>query len=211
MSPFFQITDSSIQAIIWVGAGLSLLSVLFRLYSRFRGPRRLFWDDAFVVLAECLVLTTAALWQWYAQFMYYVLDAESGQIVPGPQLFPDLRRFLNMQLIAELFFYTTLILVKLSFLFFFRRLGHNVHRQKYLWWPVLIFALINYVVSLADVQYKCYTSSLEFTIAWCSSAEANVFTMATLKANMALDVISDFLSKKHTVQEHEYLDLTDLG
>jgi hypothetical protein len=179
---------------VWAGASLSLLSVLLRLYARFRGPRRIYWDDGFIIFAELLILITAGLWQWAAKFMFYVLDAESGIVTLGPQLFPDLRAWLNVQLIAELFFYTTLVLVKLSFLFFFKRLGQNVMGQKYIWWPVLVFCLVVYVISIGNVQYKCYSSSLEVVATYCASVEANNFTMATLRANMALDVFSDFLS-----------------
>jgi hypothetical protein len=140
-----------------------------------------------------LVLTTAGLWQWSAKFMFYILEAESSLAIPGPQLLSDLRHWLDVQLIAELFFYTTLVFVKLSFLFFFRRLGQNVQGQKYIWWPVLVFSLIVYVISIGNVQYKCYSRDLEVVLTYCTSEEANNFTMATLRANMAIDVFSDFL------------------
>lgn len=129
--------------------------------------------------------------------MYYVLEVDTGIIkVPSlPRVYSDLHHWLQVQLIAEIFFYTTLILVKLSFLFFFKRLGENVRGQKQLWWPVLAFALIVYFVSIGNMQYKCYTGSLEVELVYCTSAEANDFTMTTMKANMALDVFSDFLSE----------------
>jgi hypothetical protein len=45
-----------------------------RLYSRFRGPRRLFLDDGFAIFAGCLIITTGGLWQWAARDMYWTLD-----------------------------------------------------------------------------------------------------------------------------------------
>lgn len=46
---------------------------------------------------------------------------------------PDLRHFINVKLITQTFYYTQLVLVKLWFLFFFRRLGQNIQKQKYIW------------------------------------------------------------------------------
>ncbi|KUI59523.1 hypothetical protein VP1G_06755 [Cytospora mali] len=187
------VSHDAFLAILWTMAGLSLIFLLFRLFSRFRGPRRLYWDDAFIMVAESMVLATVGVWKWAVDAMYYVLNTQSGLAVPGPRIYTDVRRYLNAQITVQILFYTTLLLVKLSFLSFFRRLGHNVSRQKYIWWPVLVFSVITYVVSIADIQFKCYSSPVDFVLTWCASAEANDFTMATMKANMALDVTSDFL------------------
>lgn len=129
--------------------------------------------------------------------MYYVLNVRSGLQLPGRELFPDLRIFLDVQLFNHLAFYTILILVKLAFLFFFKRLGANVQNQKYIWWPVLGFSLATYFISVGNIQYKCYTSSLDFVLTFCPGKENNNFIMDTMKANMALDVVSDFMSMPH--------------
>ncbi|ROV91192.1 hypothetical protein VMCG_09333 [Cytospora schulzeri] len=174
------ISYDTFLGVIWAGAALSLIFVIFRLYSRFRGPGRLYWDDAFVIFAEVLVLTSAGLWQWGAKFMYYVLEVKSGLAAPGPELIPEMWKFLDVTLAMELFFYTSLILVKLSFLFFFRRLGQNVQRQRYIWWFVLIFCLVVYAISLGDMEYSCYKGSLEVIEGYCTSHAANDFTVASL-------------------------------
>ncbi|KAI1653466.1 hypothetical protein F4813DRAFT_399845 [Daldinia decipiens] len=166
-------------SILWTGAGLSLISVFLRLISRFRGPRRLYWNDAFVILGEIL-------------FMYYVLDVSNGIAPPGPQLLIAMRHFLDVQHIADVLFYTTLVLVKLSLLFFFRRLGHNVQGQKYIWWPFFIFSLLVYIISLGDTKFTCF-GDLEFAAGWCSSKDGSAYQLNVVKANMALDVFSDFL------------------
>lgn len=126
--------------------------------------------------------------------MYYILDISSGLTAPGADFFPKLIVFTRIQFVILIFFYTTLFAVKLSFLFFFRRLGQRVHGQQYIWWPVLVFSLISYAVSLGDIQYTCLLGPAESLVTYCNFASATNFTLATLKVNCALDVFSDLLS-----------------
>lgn len=180
---------------MWTGTCLSLIFLVLRLVSRFRaGSRQLFLDDWFAIFASILVLITAALWQWTAADMYYVLDISAGLSVPDADFYTKLILFARIQFVVEFFFYTTLIAVKLSFLLFFRRLGQRVQGQQYIWWPVLFFSLVSYIVSLGDIQYACELGPAETLVTYCNSASATNFTTATLKANCALDVFSDFLS-----------------
>lgn len=178
-----------------------MLAVLLRLYSRLGGPRRLFWDDVFIIVAEIVAISIAALWQWSVDSMYSVLEILTTQAIQGSLSDAEgsWRRFLNMQLVASTFFPTTLLLVKLSFLFFFKRLGKHVHLQKYLWWPVLIFTVATFAVSISDGDHDCFRGSLEVQLQHVKSETGlkqtcGNFSMSTLKINMALDVVSDFLS-----------------
>lgn len=126
--------------------------------------------------------------------MYYVLKISAGVTAPGADFFPRLTSFARVQFAVELFFHTTLFAVKLSFLFFFRRLGQRVQGQQYIWWPVLFFSVASYAVSVGDIQYACELGPAETLVTYCNSASATNYTAATLKINCALDVFSDFLS-----------------
>lgn len=103
-------------------------------------------------------------------------------------------RYYIGQLIVLISFYTSLYAVKLSFLLFFNRLGQNVHRQKYIWWPVLLFTLATYFVCIGDIQYKCIVRPFAEIVTSCSTADNIEFTLITLKLNCAMDVLTDFLS-----------------
>lgn len=170
--------------------------MILRLISRWRGPGRLYWDDACAGVAAVLVLITAALWQWAAADIYYFLNLDAG-LVPLEADFPiRLLRGLKASLVVELFFYTSLFLVKMSFLLFFRRLGSHVRGQKYIWWPVFALAVVSYLVSVGDVEYHCLVNaSVAHLETYCSSQDAINFTTTTLIANCVLDVLSDFASK----------------
>ncbi|KAM4064609.1 hypothetical protein HRG_005022 [Hirsutella rhossiliensis] len=178
---------------VWATAALAFAFLLVRLYSRFRGPRRLYWDDLFVIVAFALALVTAALWQWVAPDMYYLLNVAAGFAPPTPDVFDRQRVWLRVSLVVELFFYTSLTAVKLAFLFFFRRLGHNVPGQKYMWWPIFLFTLAIWVASMGNVQYRCLVGPVEDLNGYCGEPSAIEFTTITLKVNCALDIFSDFL------------------
>ena len=182
---------------VWAGVAVSGLVLVCRLVARSRGPRRLFWDDAFAISAFILVLVTGAVWQWAARSMYYALNVQAG-IEPFDEdhFFPNMKRWLLASLIAELFFYTSLVLIKLAFLFFFKRLGHNVNFFKWVWWPVLVITLGSYIGSVGNVDYKCLVGPLDTILQECNTSSSIRFVITTLKANCAFDVLTDFLSMK---------------
>lgn len=186
---------SNFQAVIWAGLAVSSVFVVLRLYLRWHGPRRLFWEDAFLLFAYVLSPITAALWQWAAKDMYYTLNVEAGLAAYETDFLERLRRWLIVNLVVELFFYSSLLSVKLSFLFFFKRLGSKVQGQKYVWWPVLGFSITAFLVSLGDVQYECLVGDMTYIVTYCGTSPAGRFTTITLQVNCVLDVLSDFLSK----------------
>ena len=65
--------------------------------------------------------------------MYYVINVQAGLAPYQPNFFNSMKRWLAVSLIVELFFYTSLVLIKLSFLLFFWRLGRMVKLFRYFW------------------------------------------------------------------------------
>ncbi|KAK2616864.1 hypothetical protein QQS21_000242 [Conoideocrella luteorostrata] len=181
-------------AFLWAGVAVASAFIAGRLYTRLRTSRRLYLDDYLISFAYVLLLVTAALWQWGAKDMYYILNVNAGLVQLDPVDFvKHMRRFLLVSFIVELFFYTILVLFKLSLLYFFKRLGSSAHRFKYFWWPTLVFSLCVYLVAIGDVDYKCLFGSLESITIRCNSPEGTKFLAVTLNVNCALDVLSDFL------------------
>ncbi|KAK8081413.1 hypothetical protein PG996_000194 [Apiospora saccharicola] len=107
--------------------------VAIRLISRFRGPRKLFADDWLALFAWLLCVLSAIVWQRVAPYLYTFMNVVIGNLWPPPDSFiPDSEQAYQGQLVVLVFWYTSLFLVKLSLLFFFRRLRRNVTRGKYL-------------------------------------------------------------------------------
>ncbi|ETS85982.1 hypothetical protein PFICI_04007 [Pestalotiopsis fici W106-1] len=186
------------KAGVWTGVAVSALTLLGRLFARFRGMHRLYWDDVSVIAAFILVVITGALWQWGAPAMYYVLNVQAGlELYDQTRFFPDMKRWLLVSLIVELFFYTSLLLIKLAFILFFKRLGQRIKFFKWIWWPVLVVTLGSYFGSVGNVDYKCLIAPVETILQECNTASSIGFVVTTLKANCALDIFTDFLSKNY--------------
>lgn len=62
----------------------------------------------------------------------------------------------------NVFFYTGLWSVKLSFLVFFKRLGQNVRNQQIVWWTVLLITIGSYLACLSIIDYRCLASSFSY-------------------------------------------------
>ncbi|KAI0382676.1 hypothetical protein F5Y04DRAFT_287721 [Hypomontagnella monticulosa] len=184
---------------LWAGVAIATIFLAGRLYARFRGPRRLHLDDVCILFAYVLILITAALWQYAAVDMYYILNVNAGVAPLEADFEARTRRWLVISFVVEIFFYTILILFKLSMLFFFKRLGTNINWFNYMWWPILFFSLSTYFVSIGDVEYRCLFNDLETITVFCNSPAGTSFLRTTLNVNCALDVISDFLMSDHVV------------
>ncbi|KAF3020108.1 hypothetical protein E8E14_005596 [Neopestalotiopsis sp. 37M] len=177
----------------WAGVAVATIFVGARLYTRFQTSPKLHLDDFFISFAYVLVVITASLWQWNASEMYYILNVNAGLAAAEADIWPRTRRWLLVSFLVELFFYTTLILFKLSMLFFFRRIGTIARTFKYIWWPVLIFSLCTYVAAAGNIGHKCLFGNLETITVYCNSPSGTSHLKITLDVNCALDVLSDFL------------------
>ena len=62
----------------------------------------------------------------------------------------------------------------MSFMIFFRRLGHSVTNQHIVWWAVLAITAASYFVCIGDTDYRCLASSF----AWIESGSQNFKDLA---------------------------------
>ena len=91
--------------------------------------------------------------------------------------------------------YTSLWLVKLSFLLFFYRLGPRlISEMRCHWWAVAIFTLLAYGATFTTYPYMCSFGSLEQVRSPYCMAQQNK-SFVNMKVNTALDVITDVASK----------------
>ncbi|KAK4223292.1 hypothetical protein QBC38DRAFT_548596 [Podospora fimiseda] len=181
--------------VIWGFASLSIIFLFIRLYARFVGPRRLYWEDALLVFACLLVLTTAIIWQQVAADMFDALRISAGVKIPDDlgEFLRKVERWMRFSLVVQLTYCTTLTAVKLSVLLFFRRIDTNVDKLRYVWWPLVGFVVVLYGVSIATQPYKCMMGTVQFIVDNCQTREHVAWIRVTMKVNSGLDVFSDFL------------------
>ena len=181
---------------MWTGFAVATLFVVFRCFVRIKTFRRLYFDDAFVLLAWGTSLGTVTMWQIIVRGMYVNHAVAAGEIWPPPADFiPISNRFLRTSVGAIWFFYSGLWCVKLSFLFFFRRLYTNVQRLKWHWWTVLFVLIGSWAACVGDIDYGCLLPDLTTIAMSCETAESIRFTRTTLIVNCFLDIFTDICGK----------------
>ena len=170
-----------------------MVFVVIRIFARLTTFKKLFADDAFVILALILAFASAVLWQIFAKYMFELLAVAYGSR-PGPNFATDFEHYSRASAAVIIFFYSTLWAIKISFLIFFKRLGKNVRRQNLLWWPVFGFTMATYFASIGAVPYSCLMDPLDEVLRNCSTNSAMHFQEISLKLNCLWDVLTDFLS-----------------
>lgn len=147
------------KGIYWGGVVITAIFFAFRIYVRLKAFRRVYSDDLLVLAAWLMLLTSAIIWQFDKESLYEQMELTSGQLLPSAGFEHRVEKALRGSLVEIVFFYSSLWSVKVSFLIFFRRLGHKVKGQKQLWWFVLIVTLASYIVCLSLINYNCLAST----------------------------------------------------
>jgi hypothetical protein len=180
---------------VWGGFGLGTVLVAFRLGTRLQKFGRLFLDDAFVLFAWTIILANSILWQCIHKPMFVFPRVARGWQAPPPDFQSEFERFLKGSAAFIFLFYTCLWSIKLSFLWFFRRLYRHVGRWMIFWWVILAITLASWVVCVGDIEYDCLVEPLEKIMTHCQGDNSIKFQRGTLIANCVLDVVTDILSK----------------
>lgn len=110
-----------------------------------------------------MLLAGAVIAQLNKDAAYEISVVGAEQLWPPSEDFPQkVERYFRASLALSMLFFAGLWSVKISFLLFFRRLGHKVNGQKYLWWTVLVVTLAAYVLCVCTKPFKCQVSSFAY-------------------------------------------------
>ena len=151
------------KGIAWGGVALAWIFFATRVAGRIKAFRRVYADDAMVLIACLLLLTNALAWQMSKDDLYEVIAVSSGQLYPPPSdLSTTATAYLRRSVAVIVFFHSGLWAVKLSFMLFFRRLAQNVSGQKVLWWTILVIVVASWLACLGTIHYRCLTGSFEY-------------------------------------------------
>ena len=153
----------SLKGTAWGGVILGLLFFAFRVLVRIKVFGRLHADDALVFFAWLLLLVSTVLWQTGKDALYQNIAVSSGQLYPPPADFAhQSEQYLRKSIAVIVFFYAGLWSIKLAFLIFFKRLGHNVKNQDIVWWIVFVITAASFFVCVGDIDYRCLASSFSY-------------------------------------------------
>lgn len=147
---------------LWSGTAVSLSFVAFRIFVRIKSFRRIYAADALVLIAWLMFLASAVIWQSQQTAMYEQFALSTGNVIPTPEQLAAERTFLRSEVATISMYYTSLWIVKLSFLVFFRRLGQKVRGQRIWWWCVTGFTIATWATCIGSMDFKCLLRSLDY-------------------------------------------------
>jgi len=142
----------------------ALLFFTFRIFTRAKVFKRLFWDDALVFMAWLLLLAIAILGIFLKGPMHLVAAIGRGELMAPPDLTQQLKFYPHGQVVFYWLYFTGLWAIKLSFMVFFRRLGSRVRGQKAVWWTVLALTIASFLTVVAVIDYKCLLGSTDIQL-----------------------------------------------
>ncbi|KAH8772006.1 hypothetical protein F5883DRAFT_615953 [Diaporthe sp. PMI_573] len=191
------IPATAFYVLTWVFFAICNIAFAVRAYIRYACFRRLLLEDYLMLIALAMHNAEAVLIQLYVQYAYDIEAVEMGDLskMAQPSFFPNSKKgFVAIGACVNLTIVGVLI-IKLNFLLFFRRLGAKSHKIiTILWWAVLTFTVASAVAQIGMQDFDCFFGSIESIFGGICSTESalkRIFFNAIFSS--AVDAISDFL------------------
>lgn len=190
---------------------VSFCFLLFRLFVQILSFRKLHLDDFLITAAWAICLVVTSLCHTEVSTLYENSAVNAGEKAISLEFLHKDAVFIRRVLTAMFLFHTSLLLIKLSMLVFFRRLGSRVRSHKIWWWCILVMTIIFWIVCVADFPWSCLLRPSDpinsesehhcYVVltankfkAHCYFSAATLFETHSRVANLALDVLTDCLS-----------------
>ena len=110
-----------------------------------------------------MLLAQVIVFQKVVGAEYLLYDVEAGAVPPPADFTSQIESFLHAEVAINLLYLCGIWAIKLSFMLFFRRLGHNVKWQKQLWWCVLIAIIAGLGISIGVLDFPCLVKPIAIT------------------------------------------------
>ncbi|KAI1746707.1 hypothetical protein F4782DRAFT_41077 [Xylaria castorea] len=187
-----QISSLTFHVLTWIFFALCIIAFAVRAYIRYVCFHRLLFEDYLILLALLMHSTEAILIQIYIPFVYKLESVQNGEI-PGPNFFSVAREgFVGVGTGILITIFGVLI-IKLNFLLFFRRLGTHISKFNFLWWSVLVFTVAGTITQVGTLQFGCFFGDVNYIFSQCSTPETNKRSKINSIYSSVVDALSDFL------------------
>jgi hypothetical protein len=111
-----------------------------------------------------MLLGNTIMWQVNETPLYLQLSVIFGKTFPSPDSLRLAKGLLRSILASNILFYCCLWSVKLSLLFFFRRLGNQVRGHDIWWWVVMVITVGSWAACIGNNQFDCALKPLEWVV-----------------------------------------------
>lgn len=160
------------------------------------------------MLASLLILAAlAASLQHYLGDFYLILAIHNRLAQPGLDLSARMESAMRGTGIALVLSTVGIWAIKLNFLTFFRRFGAQIRAYMVAWWVACFLVVASAVAQIGIIPYSCLFTSWTGLLTKCETDASLTRIYASYKASIALDVISDVVSKS-SLPNHEQIEIS---
>lgn len=157
--------------------------------------RRLLAEDYLMILALSIIVSITSVLHTYLADIYLMsLPPESTGLSPEDYLsrLTVVWRTDGVAIILSVFGIWT---IKMNFMLFFRRLGHQIRAYTTFWWVAVVIIVACGAVLFGILPYDCILNDSAWINTHCATTSKMGYISSVYKANVAVDVLSDFISK----------------
>lgn len=202
---------------MWLVVAIATLFAFLRFIIRLYALRKLLEDDVAVIVALLLLLSLAIMYRYATPIMFELDRIAKGNEMLTPDFLPRAAVFLKLQFAIIVLFWTTIWVVKISFLIFYRTLFTGLPEHMLGWWIASGFTAVAYLLCwafqlgscvpishyfiLGQYDVSCSFSGLTDASGACETPRDIHYSNANLYVAAAVDVASDLMSKQIDPQQ----------
>ncbi|KAI1455762.1 hypothetical protein F4805DRAFT_259611 [Annulohypoxylon moriforme] len=164
-----------------------------RVYIRYACFRRLLLEDYFMFFSLCIYIAIALVGTLYLQIFYDAIHLADGSFTPGPNFMKTTKYSLRAFAATSILTYIGLWLIKLNFLIFFYRLGHQLPKFRIFWWIVLFIVVASGAIQIGIIEYPCMLDDINTILLTCGTRSHLYKLRRRLIVSVTLDILSDIL------------------
>lgn len=177
---------------------MCLLTFLVRAYIRHVCFHRLLLEDWIMLLALGCHLGIAIVGQIFLGNIYSLTAAEHGGSI-GPNFFTEELHGLKAFGIISVLSLAGIWLIKLNFLLFFYRLGHQIKIFRVVWWVVFVFSIGCGATCFGLLQYPCMFGDVDTIFGQCATVSYTRQSYVHVIGTAVFDILSDIASKSSSI------------
>ncbi|KAL2176535.1 uncharacterized protein P884DRAFT_260554 [Thermothelomyces heterothallicus CBS 202.75] len=179
----------------WVFFVLCVVAFVMRAYVRYVCFRRLVLEDYLMLAALALHCAEAVLVQLYVGYMYDVEAVEKGDFsVMGPDFFGNSKKGFAALGASVNITIVGVLIIKLNFLIFFKRLGAGIRKFNIAWWAVTFFTVASAITQIGMQTFGCFFGSTDYIFSeHCAAEPALTRIFANAIYSAVVDAVSDVL------------------
>ncbi|KAK3313271.1 hypothetical protein B0H66DRAFT_447173, partial [Apodospora peruviana] len=189
------VPEQAFRIVNWFFFGLCIIAITARVSIRWACFRRLVFEDYLMMVALLLHSAEAILIHLFVHYLYEAEALDRGDFSSfGPDTFTHIREGLIALGVGLNCTLVGVLIIKLNFLLFFRRLGASFRRFNIAWWAVTVFTVAGTAAQIGMEPFPCLFGSIDYILGpSCTNPDALKRLFFNTVFSATVDAASDVL------------------